>query len=148
MVNDDASPTIACVDTKDAARALDALRPADLTPAEWARRAGYTPQLIADFRNHGKNITLRAFLKLVEALGARVELAGPAVEGATEPKVDPLQPLFEAARDLDEGSLAFLVELARYAGDVTPVHREVFSRMARDDHEAAEERRRRERARG
>ena len=65
------------------ARLVDAARDSSLTPAEWARRAGYTPQLIADFRNHGKNVTVEVLLRMLDAIGARLQVI-PAVEAALD----------------------------------------------------------------
>jgi hypothetical protein len=65
---------VVVVERTELARLIDAARPASISPAEWARRSGYTPQLIADFRNHGKNVTVDVLLKMLDAIGARLQV--------------------------------------------------------------------------
>jgi hypothetical protein len=77
------------VERTELARLVDAARDPSITPAEWARRAGYTPQLIADFRNHGKNVTVDVLLKMLDAIGARLQVL-PAGAAAAAPAPAPV----------------------------------------------------------
>jgi hypothetical protein len=80
------------VERTELARLVDAARDPSITPAEWARRAGYTPQLIADFRNHGKNVTVETLLKMMDAIGARLQVLPAAGEAAAPVLAAPAAP--------------------------------------------------------
>jgi hypothetical protein len=94
------------VERTELARLVDAARDPSITPAEWARRAGYTPQLIADFRNHGKNVTVDVLLKMLDAIGARLQvLPAGAAAAAPAPAPVPTGPALadaEGARVVDD----------------------------------------------
>jgi hypothetical protein len=96
----------AIVERTELARLVDAARDPSITPAEWARRAGYTPQLIADFRNHGKNVTVETLLKMMDAIGARLQVLPAGVEAvAAAPFAAPAGPTLadaEGARVVDD----------------------------------------------
>ncbi len=68
----------------DLARRLDAWRPADMTAAAWAKRAEFTQGMVADFRNHGKNITVEALLRLAAALDVEIDVRPRTARSATE----------------------------------------------------------------
>jgi hypothetical protein len=88
------------VERTELARLVDAARDPSITPAEWARRAGYTPQLIADFRNHGKNVTVDVLLKMLDAIGARLQVL-PAGAEAAAPVPTPPPPTRPALADAE-----------------------------------------------
>jgi plasmid maintenance system antidote protein VapI len=77
----------------DLALELEAHRPRDVSKAEWARRAGYTPAQVGNFVKAGKNITIQSVIRLAAALGLRVTVAPLDQQPATT--------LLRAARDLE-----------------------------------------------
>jgi len=69
--------------------------------AEWARRSGFTPSQVGDFRNHGKNITIVALLRMIEAIDATL-IVVPSSEGLSADDVQLLAQLSDFLRRQDQ----------------------------------------------